>query len=428
MVSFTASLKHVKEHLDQCLPAFLILNICRQVGHVWRKCPLTPDVTIHLLLMQILARVGLRGLRHAGGTPTSFQAIGKARQRLPGQVFAALLEHSLPKDFSMGSFYKGFKTYLADGMSFLVEDAAKLAKKYGKASNQKGTSKGYPTPKLLTLLEAGSAFIAKAIILPYAKQECTCLWRLFKKMAPRSLLMGDRALVSFALLAMLMGQGHHGCFRLSRDKVVRGRGKGHRKLIKRLGRQDLLVRWTATRPRWLNSRRWKQMKDQSLELRQIAFRITRKGYRTHWAWIITTLTDPAAYPAAELIELYSQRWQIEVHFRDLKCTLEMKKISARTVAGVQKEVMAFVLLYNLIRQVMAQAAQNQGTSPDRISFTDAALWLLWAPPGSPLAALAVNPKRERNSHPRAIKKGRHRFAQLKQSRAAACKPPCIVKL
>jgi Transposase DDE domain len=429
MASFSAALGHVKEHLDQCLPKDFILDICRQIGHVWRTRKLPPDVTVHLFLLQILADVGLRGLRHVAGVNASGQAIGKAKGRLPHKLFARLLEKSLPKDFSMTAVFKGFKTYLVDGMSFMVEDVPKLATKYGKASNQRGTAKGYPTPKLLTLMEAGAAFVAKAIVLPYARQEYTCLSRLFKHLSPRSLLLGDRALVSFTHLVLLMAQGHHGCFRLARNKVVRGRGKGHRKLVKRLGRQDLLVSWEAWgRPTWISKRRWKSLADQTLQLRQISFRICRKGFRTNWAWIITTLTDPKLYPAQELIELYSQRWQIEVHFRDLKCTLKMRKISAKSIKGVRKEVMAFVLLYNLIRAVMAKAAANQGVSPDRISFTDAALWLLHAPPGSPLPMLLVNPRRSRATQPRRVKKTGHRFPPLKQPRAAACKPPCVVKI
>lgn len=429
MASFSAALGHVKEHLDQCLPKDFILDACRKIGHVWRVRKLPPDVTVQLFLLQLLAQVSLRGLRHVSGLAVSGQAIDQARRRLPHKLLSMLLEASLPKDFSLASTFKGLRVYLVDGMSFLVSDGPKLAARYGKSANGRGTSNGYPTPKLLTLLQAGTAFIAKAIVLPYAKQEYNCLARLFKHMGAMSLLMGDRALVSFAHLALLMDQGHQGCFRLPRGKVVSGKGKGHRRRVKRLGRQDLLVQWTGScRPKWISKRRWQAIKDQRLLLRQISFRICRKGFRTHWAWIITTLTDPVLYPAKELIELYSQRWQIEVHFRDLKCTLKMKKISAKTIAGVQKEVMAFVLLYNLIRGVMAQAARNQQVSPDRISFTDATRWLLHAAPGTPLPVLAVNPRRRRASHPRAIKRGRHRFAQLKQSRAAACKPPCVVKI
>jgi hypothetical protein len=427
MATFSAALNHVKEHLDQYVPQEFIFETCRQLGHKWRNTPLKPDVTVHLCLLQLLAGVALRGLRRVANVTVSAQAICNAKMRLPLQLFIKLVERSLPADFATDT-YKGLKTYIVDGMGFLTDDNAKLAGKFGKSTNH-GRRSPYPTPKLLTLIQAGAGYIGKAIILPYARQEFTCLSRLFKFMAPGSLVMGDRGLISFAHMAMMMAQGLHGCFRLPHDKIVQGRGKGSRQKKSRLGKQDMLVTWTASRrPAWMSKKRWEKFAGQTLTLRQISFRVCRKGFRTNWAWIITTLLDPEQYPAQELIELYSERWQIEVYFRDLKCTLKMEKISARTVKGVQKEVLSFVLLYNLIRKVMQEAAKRQGVSPDRISFTDAALWLLHAPPGTPLPELVVNPRRQRDTQPRRMKIGRQRFPQLKESRAASCKPRCEVKL
>jgi Transposase DDE domain len=429
MATFSAAMVHVKEHLKQCIPEERIFGICRELGHKWRNRKTNPAIAVQLLLLQLLAHVALRGLRHVAGISVSAQAICAARMRLPVQLFSRLIRLGLPEDYSVKATYRGLKTYLVDGMSFLIQDTTELAGKFGKASNQRGTSRGYPTPKLLTLMEAGAGFIGGGIILPYARQEFTCLSRLFKLLDPRSLLMGDRGLVSFTHMALLMARGVQGCFRLPRTKVVFGRGKGSRRLKKRLGRQDWLVTWTASRrPSWMSNKRWSAIAQQTLELRQISFRVCRKGFRTNWAWIITTLVDPKENPAQELVELYSQRWQIEVYFRDLKCTLKMRSISARTVKGVQKEVMAFILLYNLIRKVMLEAAQRQGVEPDRISFVDAALWLLYAAPGTPLPDLIVNPRRQRNTQPRTLKKGRRRFPPLRQSRKSACKPRCQVKI
>ena len=428
MATVSASLHHVKEHLEKCLPTDFIHDTCRQVGHQWRECVLQPADSVHILLLQLLAQVALRGLRHAAGAEVTHQAICTARMRLPLALFQRLVAQCVPKNLA-STLYKGLSVFIVDGMSFQVSDNKPLSAKYSKSKNQRGVSGGYPTPKLLALMQGAGGFIAKAIILPYARQEFTCLSRLFKAIGKDAVLLGDRALVSFAHMALLMERGTHGCFRLPRDKVVFGRGKGCRRLKKRLGRQDVLVEWSASaRPTWMSSRRWKTISDQKLVLRQITFRITRKGFRPQWAYLITTFLDPKEHPAQDIIDLYTQRWQIEVYFRDLKCTLKMNKISATTVQGVQKEVLAFILLYNLIRKVMAEAAVRQKVPEDRISFKDAMQWLLYAPPGSALPNLLVNPRRERGTQPRKIKKGRHRFPQLNQSRDALCKPRCEAKI
>jgi hypothetical protein len=65
-------------------------------------------------------------------------------------------------------------------------------------------------------------------------------------------------------------------------------------LKKRLGRQDWLVAWTASRrPKWMSHKRWLAIAGQTLTLRQISFRVCRKGFRTNWAWIIVSVLSKA---------------------------------------------------------------------------------------------------------------------------------------
>jgi hypothetical protein len=234
--------------------------------------------------------------------------------------------------------------------------------------------------------------------------------------------------MSFAHVALMVAGGLHCCMRLPRWLLVQGHGRTHGRPVKRLGRQDWLVRWTpARRPQWMKPREWKEMPAE-LILRQIAFRLCRRGFRTQWAWVITTLTDPLQYPAREIIELYERRWQVEVYFRDLKQSLNFRKLSARSIAGVRKEVLAFVLMYNLVRRIMLQAAQQQAVEAERISFIDALRWLLWSEPGEALPPLVVNPKRYRPTEPRMIKGGRHKYPRLKGHRSTSKRPRHVARI
>jgi hypothetical protein len=427
MATVSTSLCHVKEHLAEIVTDEEVFRICKQVGHKWRDRVLNPAVTVRVFLLQLLAKVSMQGVRHVAAISATAQAICAAKKRLPLQLLFMLVALSVPEG-PPPSWY-GLAIYIADGMSFLTADTPALVKRFGKASNQRGTSSGYPVPKLLALMDFTGGFIRRVIALPAARQEFTCLSRLFAAVGKNALLLGDRGLVSFAHMTLLINAEIHGCFRLPRWQVVFGRGKCSRRLIDRLGKQDLLVGWRASRrPKWLSVKRWEALASRELVLRQIAYRVHRKGFRVQWAWIITTLLDPQKYPAAELIALYNKRWQIEVYFRDLKRTLRMELIAARTVDGARKEILAFVLLYNLVRRVMQQAAIQQGTTADRISFVDALRWLLWSSPGDPIIRLKENKPRTRRSPPRRIKRGRHRFPQLNGSRSEFDKPPCEVKL
>jgi hypothetical protein len=144
--------------------------------------------------------------------------------------------------------------------------------------------------------------------------------------------------------------------------------------------------------------------------------------------VITTLLDPVKYPAVEIAELYGRRWQIEVCFRDLKQTLGLRQVAARSLAGVRKEVACFVLLYNLVRHVMLWAATRQGVCADRISFTDALTWLLWSKPGDELAKLTVNPRRCRATQPRRLKRGRKKYPPLNTDRRYLTRPAATVRI
>ena len=52
--TFTQVTDHVKHATDRWLSSQLILDLCRQLGHRFRRGTLDPVHTIHLFLMQIL--------------------------------------------------------------------------------------------------------------------------------------------------------------------------------------------------------------------------------------------------------------------------------------------------------------------------------------------------------------------------------------
>lgn len=64
-------------------------------------------------------------------------------------------------------------------------------------------------------------------------------------------------------------------------------------------------------------------------------------------------------------------WQIELDLRSLKVTLGMDVLRCKSPAMVRKEVWAPLLAYNLIRAVMAQAADHLGACPREQSFKGA---------------------------------------------------------
>ncbi|MEI5034213.1 hypothetical protein RB201_20280 [Streptomyces sp. S1A(2023)] len=48
---------------------------------------------------------------------------------------------------------------------------------------------------------------------------------------------------------------------------------------------------------------------------------TAQGTRTGRYRLLTTLTDPAAHPAAELVRLHHERWEIGTAYAELNSTI-----------------------------------------------------------------------------------------------------------
>jgi Transposase DDE domain len=103
--------------------------------------------------------------------------------------------------------------------------------------------------------------------------------------------------------------------------------------------------------------------------------VAHQGHRTRHVAIATTLLDEQAWPDAAIAELYGHRWNIETCFDHLKTTMRMSVLKCQNVGGVQRELLVYLLVYNLIRLAMLHNAAEQSVMADRMSFIDAMRYL-----------------------------------------------------
>jgi hypothetical protein len=94
--------------------------------------------------------------------------------------------------------------------------------------------------------------------------------------------------------------------------------------------------------------------------------------------LVTTLLCPKRTPRCELKALYRQRWHIELDLRHIKTTMGMQVLSCKTPCMAEKEIWVYLLAYNLIRVIMAEAEVLSGCSPRQVSFKHSVqLWISW---------------------------------------------------
>ena len=87
--------------------------------------------------------------------------------------------------------------------------------------------------------------------------------------------------------------------------------------------------------------------------------------------VVSTLLDVEAVTASDLAELYRARWNAELDLRSLKQTMQMDILRCKTPELVRKEIWTHILAYNLIRTIIAQAANKHHIEPRTISFKGA---------------------------------------------------------
>ncbi|MDF7809343.1 transposase [Pontiellaceae bacterium B12219] len=105
-----------------------------------------------------------------------------------------------------------------------------------------------------------------------------------------------------------------------------------------------------------------------LRVRQIKVTVDVPGWRVKSFYIITTLLDHERYSAPELADLYLQRWDVELFFRDIKTTMGMDVLKCRSPEMVRKEIIMHFIAYNCIRMLMYEAAEEYGVDVGRLSF------------------------------------------------------------
>lgn len=416
--SILGALQRIKADVAVHLQASMIEELAHQVGHSWRERTLGPVVTIHAFLLQVLH--GNTACDHVsrlmGGNFTG-TAFAQGRARLPLALFERLLTAvcaSLESCRDEASRWCGLRVWLLDGTGCSMPDTPDLQRAFGQPGNQKPGC-GFPVAHLLTLFHAGTGMLQKVIVSPLRTHDMKHAAEIHPELAAGDVVLADRGFCSFAHLAQLASAGLHGVMRIHQRMIVdfrKGRmhappspqfpklkgvqGLPRSRWVKWLGHLDQIVEWykPKQRPKWLTPEAYAALPN-SLQVREVRYRIQRPGFRVQEVTLVTTLLDPEQYPAKELAQLYFDRWQVEVNLRHLKQTLGLDVLRCQTEAGVRKEICMLALVYNLVRLVMLKAAGQQAVEPNRISFIDALRWLTTAEADDEVPALKVNVRRKR---------------------------------
>ncbi len=194
----------------------------------------------------------------------------------------------------------------------------------------------------------------------FRKHDARVAPSLLKHIEEGYIILGDRAFCSYEFSTRIIAErkGH---------TIMRLHQARHRKLDWRKGKKispnERLITWTkpAKQPEGseLTIKEWEALPD-TLTLRYIKLGYENRAGEKAALVVVTDLLNPIKYPAEEVADLYMERWQIEVKFRDLKTTLGMENFAVKTPKMAHKTLWMMIIAHNLLRAVMQEAAHQVG--------------------------------------------------------------------
>jgi hypothetical protein len=356
-----------------------ITHALEKIDTCWKDRIYTPLVTLWVFLGQVLsadhscraavARL-IAHLVSQGDSPCCPEtgAYCQARKRLPEKFFSTVaceVGRNLDSNIDAGWLWKGRRVYMFDGSTVSMPDTQENQREYPQVYNQK-PGLGFPIARIAAIISLSCGAILSMGICRYAGKgqgEVSLLRQMWDLFRTGDVLLTDCLLSAWVDLVMLKQRGVDSVTRLNKARRTADFRRG-----KRLGKDDHIVQWPKPmKPRSIDSEIYRSLPD-FLEVREIRVRVEQPGFRTRSVIVVTTLLDPDEFSVSDLANIYRERWHNELDLRAIKVTLQMDILRCKTPELVRKEIWTHILAYNLIRTIMAQAADTHQIPPRSISF------------------------------------------------------------
>jgi hypothetical protein len=281
------------------------------------------------------------------------------RARVPWEIFAELLRRLLRPRATRrqaDAFWRGWRVVALDGTQFSLTNTPQIAAATTKARTRRGRA-AFAKLTTTVLLEVGLHNPLAAGIGRHGESEWALAQRLLAQLPARALLLGDRL---YGVAAFVV-HARDACARVGSHFLLRAGRATTPRLVRRLADGSRVIQIALrARQRPTQILEW-------LEVREIRVRVGRRGHRPHDVRLWTSLLDPQTAPAVDLAQVYTQRWEHELYFREIKRQLRKTDVlQSHTVETGAQEIAAIVLASAVLAAERQRAA---GSLPAlRISF------------------------------------------------------------
>jgi hypothetical protein len=315
---------------------------------------LEPGASCRRALVRLQAAALAAGRRVPGST----SAYCQARRALPlawlQALFAALGQWFEPRTSDR---WRGRAVRVIDGTGFSMADTQANRQAYPYGPKQ-APGCGFPTGKLVGLFCLHSGRLLSFVTGPWQHHDLFFARKLLKALRPGELLLADRAYCGWVFFALLQRAQVDFLIRLPRPGAARSRCR----------KSSWWESWPRPQRRPEDAPSQLRRLPKELLVRIVRARLHRRGFRSETLFLVTSLTDEQRFPTQALFDLYARRWQVELHFRQLKTNLALDILRGLSPALTARELWMHALAYNLIRALILEAALIHQLPVDRFSF------------------------------------------------------------
>jgi hypothetical protein len=346
----------VQEKRLRCLPAWLMVILCILRGifaqeafsSVFARLCFVPCLTSRFSLSDLPGK----------------SALCLARYRLGARPLALLFKRvcrPIATPQTPGAFVFGYRLVALDSTKETVADTEINADYFGRHRTRKGRSdSAFPQFQAMLLSECSSRVIFDAAITPFKADHHYYFKRLLRSIRPDMLVMFDRGLVSFDGIHTICQSGAPFLAPARSDMKL----TPHTILADGSYLADLRF--------WENG----VLHDEPrITVRVIAYTLDdpQRNPDGQTFRLMTTLLDPDLYSAKVLVEIYHQRWEIEISIDEIDThqRLTWTPFRSQKPVGIIQEFYALLLAYFVICSLRNQSAEILNQTPQRLSFINA---------------------------------------------------------
>lgn len=309
---------------------------------------------------EVARRLNICAQGLANDTLLAPSGISEARQRLGADPVQWLFQRTgqhwglerYPEDD-----WHGLQVLAVDGALLRTPDTPELREHFGSGNTSTNRQTPFPMMRLVALMNVRSHVILDAQLSPFRRSELRLADTFLDRIPDDSVTLFDKGFWGADFLLRLTAEGRHRYWLIPERKGLVSEE------LERYSEHDRLLRMKVSP----QARKRNPELPKTWTVRAVSYEV--KG---RLKTVFTSL--PAEqYSAAQVAELYQERWEIELGFRDIKSSMQNNAVTLRSkkVELIYQEVWGLLLAYNVIRREASQAAVSHGRAPHQIRFKPA---------------------------------------------------------